>query len=90
MTAGASVNDVFVMRAWGEQQNTEAITLLADIRAEFSQALGLAMDLPAIGGLRSQRFTMIIDNGVVTKLNVEAPKKFEVSDAETMLAALSS
>ena len=90
MVACLSVNDHFVMRAWGKQQNAEAITLLADIRAELSQALGLAVDIPGLGGVRSQRYAMIIDDGVVTKLNVEKPQKFEVSDAETMLTALSS
>lgn len=90
MIACVSVNDAFVMRAWGEQQNAEEITLLADMAAEFSKALGLEVDLPNLGGLRSQRYAMIIDDGVVTKLNVEAPKQFDVSDAKTMLAALSA
>ena len=88
MIACLSVNDVFVMRAWGEQQNAEAITLLADIGAELSKALGLAVDMPHFGGLRSQRYAMIIEDGVVTKINVEAPKQFEVSDAQTMLSAI--
>ncbi|MCB1870158.1 MAG: peroxiredoxin [Gammaproteobacteria bacterium] len=90
MLACVSVNDVFVMRAWGEQQNAEAITLLADICADFSKALGLAVEMPHLGGIRSQRYAMVIEDGNVTKLNVEAPKKFEVSDAKTMLAALSA
>ncbi|MCB1851793.1 MAG: peroxiredoxin [Gammaproteobacteria bacterium] len=90
MVACLSVNDHFVMRAWGKQQNAEAITLLADIRAELSQALGLAVDIPGLGGVRSRRYAMIVDDGVVTKLNVEEPQKFDVSDAETMLTALSS
>lgn len=90
MIACLSVNDAFVMRAWGDQQNAEAITMLADIRAELSQALGLAADMPHLGGIRTQRFSMIIENGVVTTLNVEQPKQFEVSDAESILAVLKS
>ena len=90
MIACVSVNDIFVMRAWGEQQNAEEITLLADIGAKFTSALGLAEERADFGGLRSQRFAMIIEDGVVTKFNLEAPKEFKVSDAETMLAAISS
>jgi len=90
MIACLSVNDVFVMRAWGQQQNAEEITLLADIGAQLSSALGLAEDRPDFGGMRAKRFAMVIENGVVTKLNVEAPKEFKVSDAETMLAAISN
>lgn len=88
MIACLSVNDAFVMRAWGEQQNAEAITLLADGGGAFTQAVGLQMDTGDFGGLRSQRYAMIIDNGVVTRLNVEQPKSFEVSSAEAILAAL--
>jgi len=76
------------MRAWGEQQNAEEITLLADIGAEFSKALGTAVDMPHFGGLRSQRYSMNLDKGVVTRLYVEEPKKFEVSDAQTIIDAL--
>ena len=90
MIACVSVNDVFVMRAWSEQQNAEEITMLADVGAEFSKALGLAADMPQLGGYRSIRYAMIIEDGIVTKLNVEEPKQFEVSDAKTMLAALST
>ena len=87
--ACVSVNDAFVMSAWGEQQNAEAITMLADGSAEFTQAIGLELDLTTRGmGLRSDRYAMIIDDGVVTLLNREAPGKLEVSDAETLLAAL--
>ena len=88
MIACVSVNDVFVMRAWGEQQNAQAITLLADIAADFTKALGLEEERPDLGGVRSQRYSMIIDDGVVTRLNVENPKQFEVSKAESILAAL--
>ncbi len=88
MIACVSINDVFVMRAWGEQQNAEAITLLADLGGVFTDAVGLGEPRPDLGGMRSQRYAMIIEDSVVTKLNVEIPKEFEVSDAETMLGAL--
>ena len=80
-----SVNDAFVMAAWGDTQNAEAITMLADGGAEFTQAIGLDMQTATFGGVRSQRYSMLVDDGVVTALNVEAAGKFEVSDAETML-----
>jgi len=83
-----SVNDAFVMKAWGESQNAENLMMLADGDGAFTKALGLDSNTGAFGGLRSQRYAMLIDDGVVTVLNVEAPKKFEVSNAETMLAAL--
>ena len=89
MIACVSVNDAHVMRAWGLQNNAEEITMLADLGAIFTQAIGLAEERPDLGGVRSQRYAMIIEDGVVTKLNVEIPKQFEVSDAKTMLAALS-
>ena len=88
MIVCVSVNDAFVMKAWGDAQNAEEIMMLGDGDASFSKALGLEMDTAAFGGVRSQRYAMVIDNGVVTHLNVEAPQKFEVSSAETMLAAL--
>ncbi|EJE8691597.1 peroxiredoxin [Vibrio vulnificus] len=88
LIACVSVNDAFVMKAWGDAQNAEEILMLADGDASFTKALGLEMDTAGFGGLRSQRYAMIIDNGVVTTLNVEAPKSFEVSNAETILAAL--
>ncbi|SIS66276.1 peroxiredoxin [Neptunomonas antarctica] len=88
MIACISVNDAFVMRAWGEQQNAEAITMIADGAGAFTKALGLEMETGDFGGMRSQRYAMIIDNGVVKQLNVEAPKQFEVSKAEAVLAAL--
>ena len=83
-----SVNDAFVMKAWGESQNAENIMMLADGDGAFTKALGLDSNTGAFGGLRSQRYAMLVEDGVVTVLNVEAPKKFEVSNAETMLAAI--
>ena len=82
-----SVNDAFVMGAWGsEQQATGKVRLMADGTADYTKKIGLELDLTARGmGVRCQRFSMLVDNGVVRKLNVEAPGKFEVSDAETML-----
>ncbi|GAK86519.1 antioxidant AhpC/Tsa family [Vibrio ponticus] len=88
MIACVSVNDAFVMKAWGETQNAEELAMLADGDGSFTKALGLEMDTATFGGIRSQRYAMIIDNGVVTTLNVEAPKEFEVSKAEAILAAL--
>lgn len=83
-----SVNDAFVMRVWQEAQNAEAITMLADGDGSWTQALGLAKETGAFGGLRAQRFALIAQDGVVQQLFVEAPGKFEVSDAESLLAAL--
>ena len=85
-----SVNDAHVMRAWGEQQNVEdRIMMIADGSADFTRAVGLDLDLTPTGmGIRSKRYAMIVDDGVVELLNVEAPKKFEVSDAETLLGSL--
>jgi peroxiredoxin len=85
-----SVNDAFVMQAWGEQHNVDdRVMMIADGSAHFSQAVGLELDLDAAGmGIRSQRYAMIVNDGVVELLNVEAPKKFEVSDAETILNSL--
>lgn len=83
-----SVNDAFVMAAWGESQNAENLMMLADGDGSYTKALGLEMETAAFGGLRSQRYSMIIDNGVVTNLNVEKPKEFEVSKAETILNQL--
>jgi len=83
-----SVNDAFVMGAWGRDQKTAGkVRMMADGSAEWTKALGLTMDLTSKGmGVRSQRFSALVDNGVVKKLNVEAPGKFEVSNAETLLA----
>jgi peroxiredoxin len=85
-----SVNDAFVMSAWGEQHNVEdRVMMIADGSAEFTLAVGLELDLMAKGmGMRSQRYAMVINDGIVEILNVEAPGKFEVSDADTILASL--
>jgi peroxiredoxin len=82
-----SVNDAFVMGAWGRDQKTAGkVRMMADGSAEFTKATGLVLDLTARGmGLRSQRYSMLVVDGVVKTLNVEAPGKFEVSDANTML-----
>ncbi|MDJ0777887.1 MAG: peroxiredoxin [Gammaproteobacteria bacterium] len=85
-----SVNDAFVMHAWGEAHNVEdRVLMLADGSAHFTRAVGLELDLEAAGmGIRSQRYSMLVDDGVVTRLFVEQPQAFEVSDADSMLAAL--
>lgn len=86
--ACVSVNDAFVMKAWGESQNASELMMLADGDASFTKALGLEMDTGNFGGIRSKRYAMVIENGIVTLLNVEAPKSFEVSKAEVVLASL--
>ena len=83
-----SVNDAFVMNAWGEAQNAEEITMIGDGGGAFTKAVGLELDTADFGGVRSQRYAMIVDDGTVTALNVEEPQQFEVSSAEAMLAAL--
>ena len=83
-----SVNDAFVMKAWQAAQNADAITMLADGDGSWTQAPGLAKETGAFGGLRAQRFALIANDGVVEQLFVEAPGKFEVSDAQSLLAAL--
>ncbi len=83
-----SVNDVFVMNAWGESQNAEHIMMLAVGDASYTKALGLEMDTAGFGGVRSQRYAMIIDNGMVTSLHIEQPKAFEVSKAEFIVQQL--
>jgi len=83
-----SVNDAFVMNAWGESQNAQHITMLADGNASFTKKLGLDMDTDTFGGVRSQRYSMLVDDGVVKAVHVEEGGKFEVSDAETMLNSL--
>jgi peroxiredoxin len=85
-----SVNDAFVMGAWGkDQEATGKVHMLADGSADFTKALGLELDLTDRGmGVRCQRFSMLVDNGVVKSLNIEAPGKFEVSAAEVMLEQL--
>ncbi len=85
-----SVNDAFVMQAWGESQHCpDEITMLADGNGAFVKALGLELDATAFGmGLRSKRFAMVIDDCKVTQLFVEAPGEFSVSSAESVLSAL--
>jgi peroxiredoxin len=85
-----SLNDGFVMAAWGrEQKAIGRIRMLGDGNGELTKKLGLEVDLSGAGlGLRMQRFSMLLDNGVVKQLNIEAPGKFEVSDAATMLKQL--
>jgi peroxiredoxin len=85
-----SVNDAFVMGAWARDQKTGGkIRMMGDGSAAYTKALGLELDLVAKGlGVRCQRFSMVVDNGVVKSLNIEAPGKYEVSDAETMLKQL--
>jgi len=83
-----SVNDAHVMGAWARDQKTgDKVRMLADGSADFAKATGLTLDLSARGmGLRSSRYSMLVKDGKVVTLNVEAPGKFEVSDAGTMLA----
>ena len=84
-----SVNDAFVMDAWGKDKNAEDLLRVADWDASLTKAMGLEMDGSAFGlGVRSQRFALIAEDGVVTMLAVEAPGQFEVSKAEALLAAL--
>jgi peroxiredoxin len=85
-----AVNDAFVMDAWGKSQNTAGkVEMLADGSSKFTDALGLGMDLTDRGlGKRSRRYSMIVDNGVVTKLNLEEGGAFQVSDAQTILKQL--
>jgi len=88
MIACLSVNDAFVMKAWAEAQNAEQITMLADGGGAFTRSLGLEMETGDFGGVRSQRFAMLIEDGKVKVLNVEPPKTFENSSAEAMLKLL--
>ena len=84
-----SVNDAWVMDAWGKAQNADAIHMVADGSANFTQAVGLVLDRTKAGmGIRSQRYAMIVEDGVVKALNVEEPGKFEKSSAEAILAEL--
>jgi peroxiredoxin len=85
-----SVNDAFVMNAWGKDQKVgDKVLMLADGNADFSKAVGLTMDGTGYGmGTRAQRYAMVVQDGVVKALNVEAPGAFEVSSAESILKAL--
>jgi glutaredoxin/glutathione-dependent peroxiredoxin len=89
--ACVAVNDAFVMGAWGKEQRTEGkVRMLADGSGDFARALGLELDLTKGGlGMRSQRYSMLVDNGIVKSLNVEKqPGQVDVSSAEAMLKAL--
>jgi peroxiredoxin len=88
--ACVSVNDAFVMGAWGKSQSGgDNVVMLADGNGDFARAIDLELDATRAGlGKRSQRYSMLVDNGIVKALHVEAPGKFEVSDAETMLKDL--
>ncbi|MEE4202039.1 MAG: peroxiredoxin [Halieaceae bacterium] len=84
-----SVNDAFVMGAWGDSQNAEAILMLADGNGDYTQALGLELDGRGFGmGVRSQRYAMIVNDGVVEHLNIEEGPGVDVSSAETMMGLL--
>ena len=86
---GTAVNDAFVMGAWNASAGSDDITMLADGNAEFAEAVGLTMDGSGFGmGQRGQRYSMIVDDGVVKELNVEQPGDFSVSSAEHMLGQL--
>jgi len=87
--AATAVNDAFVMGAWNKASGSEDITMLADGNGDFAKAVGLTMDGSGFGmGTRGQRYSMIVDDGVVAALNVEAPGDFNVSSAEYMLGQL--
>ena len=85
-----SVNDAFVMGAWGrDQKSTGVVRMMADVNADYSKALGLDADFSKFGmGTRSQRYSMLVVDGTVKQLNIEEGGKFEVSNAETMLSQL--
>ena len=85
-----AVNDVFVMNAWGKHSNSgDKVLMLADGNGEYARALGLELDAKGFGmGMRGQRFAIVVDKGVATHVNVEAPGQFKVSAAEAVLAQL--
>lgn len=84
-----SVNDAFVMHAWGKSQNADELLMLADGNADFTRAVGMEADSTAFGmGTRSKRYAMVVDNGVVTHLAVEPPRTIEGSSAEKILEVL--
>ena len=86
-----SVNDPFVMSAWGERDGSDDIVMLADGNGDFAEATGLTMDGAKFGmGKRSQRYSMIVDDGVVEQLNIEAPGEYRASSAEHMLDQLAT
>ena len=84
-----SVNDAFVMSAWNKSDGSRDITMLADGNGAFSEAVGLSMDASKFGmGTRSQRYSMLVNDGVIEQLNVEAPGEYRASSAETLLEQL--
>ncbi len=84
-----AVNDVFVMNAWGKSAGADKLMMLADGNADFSKALGLELDASSFGmGLRSQRFALVAESGIVTQLFVEGPGEYRVSSAEHVLSSL--
>ena len=83
-----SVNDAFVMDAWGKANNAEEILMVADGNGYFTKQIGLDMNTGNFGGMRSLRYSMLVEDGKVKKLNVEDPGRFDVSDAQTMLDSL--
>jgi peroxiredoxin len=84
-----SVNDPFVMAAWGQKDGSDAITMIADGNGQFADAVGLAMDASKFGmGKRSQRYSMVVDDGTVEQINVEAPGEYRASSAEHLLEQL--
>ena len=84
-----SVNDPFVMSAWGERDGSQDITMIADGNGQFAEAVGLSMDGSKFGmGKRSQRYSMLVNDGMVEQLNVEAPGEYKASSAETLLEQL--
>ena len=86
-----SVNDPFVMQAWSERDGSKDITMIADGNGNFAEAVGLTMDAGKFGmGKRSQRYSMIVNDGVVEQLNVEAPGEYRASSAEYMLDQLAT
>jgi peroxiredoxin len=87
--ACTSVNDAFVMAAWNKEQGSEDISMIADGNGQLAEALGLTMDGSKFGmGVRSQRYSMIVSDGVVEQLNIEAPGEYRASSAETLLEQL--
>ncbi|WP_205480568.1 peroxiredoxin [Sphingomonas arenae] len=87
--ACTAVNDAFVMSAWGRESGAQGITMLSDGNGQLAQALGLSMDAAKFGmGTRSQRYSMIVNDGVVEQLNVEEPGAYQVSGAETLIEQL--
>jgi glutaredoxin/glutathione-dependent peroxiredoxin len=84
-----AVNDAFVMGAWGKEHQADQITMLGDGNADFTKSVGLELDRIREGmGVRSQRYSMLVENGVITALNVEKPGEYAVSSAEAMLEKL--